>query len=470
MKHRSSNSLRNSKNSLTMSSNNSVTNMDIDQALFMIRGPSQSSNKSWDSLVSDDSLSNRRRAKRFEPAEMKRLGISNKYKKFHNITKDSGLAAIPCKRLECQGILTNIGPTPKRAYVKLARARQRMLTLINEKDPVFTHSCCFTCSVCADKKTPKHSWQRWCALCDAVYSNNGFFQHHGGNQGRGDERPLEKRIMQHKQNLWDKYVYILESENPHMELQNALTLLETLPLERKWLVASLKSQHNDMRAGIESMNSKWIHEKSNNASSLPLPPTAKYPIPASSSHLERPPRFSTGRNYLSVSDAARIREIAKAHSRKVNNRNSNASSLMSDGQMVKELDGIFSSMSAMSVDDRASSRPLSFQTGSSQTNRPLSIDSTTRPISLDTASGSLFMLNTNIRRSREVKAHNTNSSWMSQGLEGRGGRRENSSKEFRFLNSNPTDETVMSLRLPINTSGTGYSQFSTGMDLDEDDI
>jgi len=121
-----------------------------------------------------------RHAGRFDPVQgtggfekkgkMKRLEVSMRYQKFHNITSsgDSGLKKIPCKRLECEGMLINIGPTPKRAETKLQRAKERMMSLTRGKNLAFTHSCCFTCNVCADKPTPKHSWQRWCALCDGT--------------------------------------------------------------------------------------------------------------------------------------------------------------------------------------------------------------------------------------------------------------------------------------------------------------
>ena len=371
-----------------MSSGGSLTNVEVDNAMFM---NSQKKNGSWDTMTSG----HKRKAGRFDPVrpkeEMKRLGISERYKKFHKITSssnDSKLNTIPCKRLECEGVLINIGPTPKRAYTKLKRAAERAKELTNGKILDFTHSCCFTCSICADKPTPKHSWQRWCALCDAVYSNNGFFSHHGGNQGRGGrERPLEKRIMQHKQALWDLYVVALKSRK-----QGAIELCETMETEQKWLIASFAFPHNDMRSGIGSMNTKWVNEYFREAQS-------RFPVPPSYGECggsEEKPRFSTGRNFISQGDAVRIREIVREQREKIMNGGDArmsvgkpGSSMMSEDQLAVELEGVFSSMSAMSVDSRAMSvdtRPLSTFTASSnsnRSNRPLSIDSNARPISLE---------------------------------------------------------------------------------------
>jgi len=305
--------------------------------------------------------------------------------------KDSKKSAIPCKRLECEGVLVNIGPTPKRVHTKLKKARERMLQLTKGKSIAFTHSCCFTCSICADKPTPKHSWQRWCALCDAVYSNNGFFSHHGGNQGRGGkEKPLEKRIMQHKQALWDLYVVALKS-NSDIQKKGAIDLCETLNVEQKWLIASFAFPHIDMRAGIASMNSKWINEYFEEMQS-------RYPVPSSFDGSGREPeqdapRFSTGRNFISKNDAIRIRDIVREQQQRQNmNYDPRMSvgrpgcSMMSEEQLAAELEGVFSSMSAMSVDSRVMSvdtRPLSLYSGSSQSNRPLSLDSNLRPTSME---------------------------------------------------------------------------------------
>ena len=65
--------------------------------------------------------------------------------------------------------------------------------------------------------------------------------------------------MQHKQALWDLYVVALKS-NSDIQKKAAIDLCETLNVEQKWLIASFAFPHIDMRAGIASMNSKWINE------------------------------------------------------------------------------------------------------------------------------------------------------------------------------------------------------------------
>ena len=116
-----------------MSSMSSISSTDVDNAMFM---------NEWKKDGSWDTMTGSRKAGRFDPitpggtGEMKRLGISERYEKFHHIStamKDSKKSAIPCKRLECEGVLTNIGPTPKRVHTKLKRARERMQQLTKER-------------------------------------------------------------------------------------------------------------------------------------------------------------------------------------------------------------------------------------------------------------------------------------------------------------------------------------------------
>ena len=80
-----------------MSSMSSISSIDVDNAMFM---NGRKKDGSWDTIAGS------RKAGRFDPitpggaGEMKRLGISERYEKFHHISinmKDSKKSAIPCK-------------------------------------------------------------------------------------------------------------------------------------------------------------------------------------------------------------------------------------------------------------------------------------------------------------------------------------------------------------------------------------
>ena len=126
-----------------MSSMSSISSTDVDNAMFM---NGRKKDGSWDTMTGS------RKAGRFDPitpggtGEMKRLGISERYEKFHHIStamKDSKKSTIPCK-VECEGVLTNIGPAPAVTQIETARESNSS----QGKNVPFTHSCCFTCSIC----------------------------------------------------------------------------------------------------------------------------------------------------------------------------------------------------------------------------------------------------------------------------------------------------------------------------------
>jgi len=226
---------------------------------------------------------------------------------------------IACRRVECpEGILTNIG-FPRKATRSLELAKERGRTFAERPLPV-THGVCFTCSVCGDKPKRKSAWQRYCLICNTVYSNNGFFSQHGGNMGRGDERQIQHRIPIHKQHLWEMYVKLVKCGNE--SLKNRIVLgFSDLPADQRWLQASLclKSPHRSMSEAVATMTTTWIDAHMPELPKVPAESDitmTSAPVTMSTGVPPMPPpsdpdtaRFSCGRNFLSASDASDIRSF-----------------------------------------------------------------------------------------------------------------------------------------------------------------
>ena len=101
-----------------------------------------------------------------------------------------------------------------------------------------------------------------------MYSNSGFFSHTEEIKVENlVGKPLEKHVMQHKQALWD----LPCGSKINSDIQRKVRLIfRDVERRTKWLLASFAFPHIDMRAGIASMNSKWINEYLRKCSRYPV--------------------------------------------------------------------------------------------------------------------------------------------------------------------------------------------------------
>ena len=155
-----------------------------------------------------------------------------------------------CKRKNCTGTLKCIGLNPG-------------CNVDREEKPLI-HGACFTCSECGDKPQRRAAWIRYCSLCEGAFAENGFFQHHGGISSRKGEKKLEKRSAAHKKALYLK-LNELASKFPYGEKTSEILTLETLeqeipllPMEQKWLFASLHFPSTTEDIHMATMSSGWV--------------------------------------------------------------------------------------------------------------------------------------------------------------------------------------------------------------------
>jgi len=208
------------------------------------------------------------------------------------------------------------------------------------------------------------------------------------------------------------------------------------------------------------MNLKWTNETfEKSQSQYPIPSTGR---PSSSSLFRDAPRFSTGRNFISESDGWKIREAVRQNEQILNNNGrisvgKPGSSLMDEEQLARDLDGVFSSMSAMSVDSRVMSvdtRPLSMMS------RPHSINSnSTRPISLDGTTS--LLINSNAGDGVRDSTSSSGSSLMRLGSDDLLAGERTSRSIGHMMHSERTDDTSMQFPLRSNTTADNVQMYMT---------
>ena len=178
---------------------------------------------------------------------------------FLSSKEESSETETSCKRKNCTGTLKCIGLNPT-------------CNVDREEKPLI-HGACFTCSECGDKPQRRAAWIRYCSLCEGAFAENGFFQHHGGISSRKGEKKLEKRSTAHKKALYLK-LKELALKFPHNELASTfpygaktseVLTLETLeqeipllPMEQKWLFASLHFPSTTEDIHMATMSSGWV--------------------------------------------------------------------------------------------------------------------------------------------------------------------------------------------------------------------
>jgi hypothetical protein len=208
------------------------------------------------------------------------------------------------------------------------------------------------------------------------------------------------------------------------------------------------------------MNLKWTNETfEKSQSQYPIPSTGR---PSSSSLFRDAPRFSTGRNFISESDGWKIREAVRQNEQILNNNGrisvgKPGSSLMDEEQLARDLDGVFSSMSAMSVDSRVMSvdtRPLSMMS------RPHSINSnSTRPISLDGTTS--LLINSNAGDGVRDSTSSSGSSLMRLGSDDLLAGERTSRSIGHMMHSERTDDTSMQFPLRSSTTADNVQMYMT---------
>lgn len=129
-------------------------------------------------------------------------------------------------------LIEDVGMAKRRA----AKARVSGLRLV--------HGCCLSCDKCGDRPLSKMSlrakaetgiagkkrmaWQRYCALCQQVFTMNGFFAKHG-TMKIAEERPLDQRSKKHKLAL-----QALAQDNVALH-SHSVDSIRMLDAEMRWL-------------------------------------------------------------------------------------------------------------------------------------------------------------------------------------------------------------------------------------------
>jgi len=110
-----------------------------------------------------------------------------------------------CTRDGCHGVLTLIGDQNK--YFDLGNARRRALQMAMFYPQTYFHGTMASCSECGDRPMMKgktkraKQWQRFCTVCERVFSISSFFKVHGKRTPGGGVKTPEEPSSYHRRIL-----------------------------------------------------------------------------------------------------------------------------------------------------------------------------------------------------------------------------------------------------------------------------